>query len=197
MAKNSKKTNPALDLAAIVAATVAGNFLYVDPAAAEKYVADGMIEINPSMTENGNVAARATQKGIDSMNTQTNTAPADDAKPTFAIETAPADIFAQKRRGGGRGDTYPFDQLQAPADGAAVGGAFFIPATEKTPEPWKSLASTVSAASRRYARVTGQEEYTTAKGETKARDVLEFDRKFRIVEGEKDGTKGAWVGRVK
>lgn len=200
MAKKPAKTAAAkaanIDMAAIVAATQTGSFVHVDKDAAASYVADGMIEINETITDaKGNVAARATQKGIEStMNTNT-TAPTTAAPTAFAVETAPLSIFTAKRRSNGRSDKYPFDALAAPVEGQAP-SAFFVPATEQTPEPWISLGSTVSAASRRYARVVGQTEYTNKAGEAKTRDTLEYDRKFRIVQGERDGVKGAWIGRV-
>lgn len=196
MAKKAQKAagTAMVTLAEIVAATKANSFVYVDPANVEQFVDDGLVETNATMTNDaGQVAARATAKAL--AETPANTG---DEAPRFVKAATDPSIFTAKRRGGGRPDVYPFDSLAAPtADGApSPEGMFFVPATAEAPEPWKSLSSTVSAASRRYAREVGTEEYKGKDGTTKTRAKLEYDRKFKIVEGENDGVKGAWVGRI-
>jgi hypothetical protein len=62
-------------------------------------------------------------------------------KSTFVIEDNIP--LPKSKRGGKRESAYPFDALQ-------VGQSFFIPASEKHPEPAKSLASTISGAMKRY-----------------------------------------------
>ncbi len=65
---------------------------------------------------------------------------------------------------------YPFDALE-------VNKSFHIPATEKRPNPAKSLASTVSAATKKYAEDTGQTKQSV-KGNTLP--VLKNTRVFTI-----------------
>lgn len=47
------------------------------------------------------------------------------------------------RKPSNNGRTYPFESLE-------VGGAIFVPATDKRPDPKKSLASTISSANARF-----------------------------------------------
>lgn len=63
---------------------------------------------------------------------------------TFVLETGyvPPAI----NRSGLRASIYPFGTME-------VGQSFFVPATTDSPDPAKSLASTVSAATRRYAEI--------------------------------------------
>lgn len=152
MAKKKIET-AVVTLAAIVAAGAEG--LYALPAAVASLVADGLVETNPSMiNEAGEIATRATQKGIESVTTP-NAAPAPvAAKSAFALEDGLA-IPAAAGRGRG-GNTYPFDQM-------AVGQSFFVANTEKKPDAAKSLASTVSSATARYAVATGNKK-TNRKG---------------------------------
>jgi len=66
----------------------------------------------------------------------------------FAIDNDIPPPSGSKRRVGG--EKYPFDALQP-------GQSFFVPATEENPNPAKSLASTVSSATARYAVQVGNE----------------------------------------
>lgn len=206
MAK-SPKNAPAtgLMLASIVAATQSEQgFLYATKEAAAPFIADGLAEMNEGVPNpaNGNeFALRATAEGINKVNTSTdsnvNPNPTNTpAKQSFAIETI--DMPTNKRRGGGV-SIYPFDDLKAPttdANGKQQAAAFFVPATADKPEPWNSLQSAVSAASRRYAKEVGQSTYTKADGSEGVRKNYEHERKFKLTEGERGGVKGAWVSRV-
>lgn len=166
---------------------------------AKSLAENGFIEVNSEMTDDaGNAAARATEKGMKHMEAQTNTtttaatAPAE--KPKFEIFKAKA--APARRSTVGKPSLYPFDDLPAPEGEEAFG--FFVPATAERPDPWKSLASTVSTAKQRYATKTGEEKYTNAKGEEKTRNKYDYAREFRISEHTtEDGTKGALVQRVK
>lgn len=102
---------------------------------------NGLAEGNSEITnEAGDIATRATQKGVEKVMEQ-NQVEVPVAKPAFVVEDG---IEIPKTvRGGNRESAYPFDQL-------AVGQSFMIPASEKHPEPAKSLASTISAATKRY-----------------------------------------------
>lgn len=177
--KNSPKSKtPAFDLAAVIAATNAGSFVYTSAEAHASALADGLVEVNPSMTnEAGELATRATAKGIESMNApQTPAAEAATpaAKPTFAIEDG-IELAPVVGRGRG-GETYPFDKL-------GVGQSFFVPNSAEKPNVAKSLASTVSSATRRYAQEIPGETRTDRKGNVVP--ALKETRKFvvRAVEG--------------
>ena len=175
---NPSKTAPALDLAAIIAATNSGTFVYTSAEAHASALDDGLVEVNPTMTnEAGELATRATAKGIESMNApQTSTTPATPAatKPSFAIEDG-VPLSAVEGRGRG-GETYPFDLLQ-------VNQSFFVPNTAEKPNVAKSLASTVSSATRRYAEEIEGQTRVDRKGKTVP--ALKLNRKFvvRAVEG--------------
>lgn len=176
--KNSPKSKtPAFDLAAVIAATNAGSFVYTSAEAHASALADGLVEVNPSMTnEAGELATRATAKGIESMNApQTPAAAAAPAsKPNFAIDDGiPLAPVTGRGRGG---ETYPFDQLN-------VGQSFFVPNTAEKPNVAKSLASTVSSATRRYAEEIPGETRTDRKGNVVP--AIKETRKFvvRAVEG--------------
>lgn len=173
--KNPKsKTAPTFDMGAVVKATEAGSFVYTHPEAHAKALEAGLIEVNPSMSNDaGELATRATQKGIESMS-QTSPASATASKPQFAIDDG-IPLAAVVGRGRG-GETYPFDQLQP-------GQSFFVPNSAERPNVAKSLASTVSSATRRYAEEVPGETRTDRKGNTVPK--LKETRKFvvRAVEG--------------
>lgn len=185
MAKKSAKF-VAVGMAAIVAATLDASkgFIYVSEKEYAPLVADGLVEVNPTMAnEAGELATRATQKGIDSVNKAEDnqgSAPVtaevgntEKVKTMFQIED---NIPVPAISGRGRtGTTYPFDQLE-------VGQSFFVANTEEKPNAAKSLASTVSSATARYAEPTGN-----TKMNKKGEEVPEMreTRKFivRSVEG--------------
>lgn len=180
-------------LASVVASTRTGqNFMLAPSDDAKALVDAGFIEVNTEITDgDGNAAARATEKGLAEV-------------PAEIVETASAGDFeieigvkpTERKRTRNREDVYPFDKLPAPgADGTV--SRFFVPATAERPKPWESLASTVSSASARYRTKTGEETYTSGKGETKTRNTYTYERKFALVPGEKNGVKGAYVERIK
>jgi hypothetical protein len=114
---------------------------------------------------------------------------------SFEIETGIA--VPKTTRGGKRESAYPFNKLE-------VGQSFFIPASEKHPEPEKSLASTISGATKRYDvpdldenGVQKTKEINSPKTQEK-RTVLatKHTRTFIIRAAEKDGVKGARVFRT-
>ncbi|WEM33650.1 hypothetical protein PSAKC1_00009 [Pseudomonas phage PSA-KC1] len=81
--KSTAKKNtaaPVIGLAEIVAA--GPNGLYTSPAVHGPLIEAGMVEINPAVTnEAGEIATRATQKGIDEMNQNTETGTAAASRP--------------------------------------------------------------------------------------------------------------------
>lgn len=142
-----------------------------------KLVEQGLVEVNTAMQdETGAHACRLTPAGVEYTKNLSNpgsaTAPETKEKPTmnaFRIYTAP--VPASKRSGGaGRPSKYPFDQLE-------VGQMFFVPVSEKQPEPVKSLGSVVTSANRRYATATD-----ATKKNRKGKDipVLSYTRKFTV-----------------
>jgi hypothetical protein len=159
MAKKSKTVpanKPAIDLAKlgeIVKATLSGGFVYMSAAEVAPLVTAELVETNPAMTdEHGAIATRSTTKGNETVNTEATNAPAATAAETpKAPRPSPASFEIDNdvaiptiKRGGGRGgNLYPFDNL-------AVGGSFHVAATDAKPNPAKSLASTVSSATKRY-----------------------------------------------
>ena len=145
-------------LRAIVAAGAAG--IFASPKELTWLTTQGMVETNSQITdEQGNIAVRATQKGIDQIMTTETTqvsTPAVKSAGNFVIEDGFAIPAASKRIG--KASTYPFEQM-------AVGQSFYVPATEDKPNPAKSLSTTVSAANRRFAEVIPGEFTTNKKGE--------------------------------
>lgn len=175
--KKSAKNTPAVTIvgiAAIIAATQSeAGFAFVGTDEAKKLEADGLVETNADVpnTPAGQIATRATQKGIDSMKTQ-NSAEAAQETPSnnggFVIED---NVAIPAVSGRGRvGSVYPFDKL-------AVGQSFFVAKAAK------NLASTVSSANARFAEPVPGETRKDRKGNEVQK--MRFTRHFivRSVEG--------------
>lgn len=203
--KGSSKTAPAVAVAEvgnvtmshIVEATLdpAKGFLYTSAAVHTPLAEAGLVEVNPTMAnEAGELATRATQKGIDSVSnngenatSETNGEPAKTEKVNkmFQLED---NVAVPSISGRGRtGTTYPFDAME-------VGQSFFIANDESKPNAAKSLASTVSSATARYAEVVPGEFKTNKKGEQVP--VTRQTRKFIVRSVEENGVKGARVWRT-
>lgn len=203
-AKKTAETVAVIGLAEIVAA--GANGMFVPESVYTSLVEAGLVEINPGMTdENGNVATRATQKGIESLDSAATvadnatseatsataaTGETQKVKTMFKIEDSiPVPTISGRGRGG---NVYPFDQLE-------VGQSFFVANSEDKPNATKSLASTVSSAIARYA-VEKKDEggnvvtKTNKKGETVP--VMVETRKFVVRSVEENGVKGARVWRT-
>lgn len=199
----SRKTAPAVAVAQIgevkleeiVSATQAGNFVYTGVAIHGPLVEAGLVEVNPSITnEAGEIATRATEKGISAVSKNQNHESTAEAGATatatgkngFVLEAnVPVPTI---KRGGRGGEVYPFDEMQP-------GHSFFVAADESKPNPAKSLASTVSSATARYA-VPAEDgsTKTNKKGETVP--VMVETRKFVVRSVEENGVKGARVWRT-
>jgi hypothetical protein len=167
----------------------------------------GLIELNPQMIEGDKIAARTTDAGVDTYQNGDSVEPVNEdnqpanepatnqgTKPMteFSIDTG-VPVPAIKRSGAAT-SIYPFDALE-------VGQSFFVPATEDMPNPGKSLASTVSSASKRYATETGTRELTrknrtTGEQETVTVPTYTYERKFMVRSVEENGVKGARVWRI-
>lgn len=132
-------------LAAIVAAMANADapFLFASTDSLKNLIKDGFVETNPEMkNDKGEVATRATETG-------TAASAANDAKVATPASPAPELIVgtgfeAPASATRSKPETYKFDALE-------IGGFIFVPATEAKKNPAKSLASTVSAATKRYA----------------------------------------------
>lgn len=191
MAKKPTKAQINAALVAIVAAGADGTF--TQPDIHGPLVTEGLVEINAGVTNENGVATRATQKGIDMVNNSTKAPQAQAPKPSYELQQAALPPITG--RGRSSGSEYPFDQME-------VGQSFFVAASADRPEPGKSLASTVSAATKRYAEETGETK-TTPKGNVIP--VLKETRKFVLrtrtkeaeaAEGFTHGNDGARIYRV-
>lgn len=189
-----------IGLAEIVAA--GANGIYTSPEVHLPLVEAGLVEINPTMTnEAGEIATRATQKGIESLDSgaivadnatsEANSAIAETGKTEkvksmFKIEDSiPVPTISGRGRGG---NVYPFDQLE-------VGQSFFVANSEDKPNAAKSLASTVSSATARYA-VPSEDGATKTNKAGEVVPVMVETRKFVVRSVEEDGVKGARVWRT-
>ena len=185
-----------IGLAEIVAA--GANGMFVPESVYAPLVEAGLVEINPAMVNDaGEIATRATQAGIESLdkgetvgdNATSETAETgttQKVKTMFKIEDSiPVPTISGRGRGG---NVYPFDQLE-------VGQSFFVANDESKPNAAKSLASTVSSATARYA-VPSEDgaTKTNKKGETVP--VMVETRKFVVRSVEENGVKGARVWRT-
>lgn len=209
-----------------------------------KELADnGYVEINTDMRNDaGYVATRATETGLEvgsNSDNEDNTGDGDD--DAFEIELTEQYVPdpADRKRGARltpKEEKYPFSKLPAPqtnADGKVITAKFFVadPSDKKDKDgkpltAIKSLASTVSAASKRFSKETGEfrtinrkvmepfpamNDDGTAKHDEHGKPVmlerevtkpvqvpvLEYERVFKIFPGEKNGVKGAFIERVK
>lgn len=194
MAKFTKLEQKTLDDA--IAATEAGSYIYASEDLYQPLVEAGLVEVNPEIVnEAGEIAVRAI---LSAKQTQTEEKKGV-VKMSFEIESNIPIPVGASRRGGAREAKYPFDKLE-------VGQSFFVAPSEKHPEPWKSYASTISGATKRYD-VPDIDEATGIQKTKKTRNpktgevnenapATKHTRIFKIVEAEKDGVKGGRVFRI-
>jgi hypothetical protein len=190
-----------IGLAEIVAA--GANGMFVPESVYAPLVEAGLVEINSTMVnEAGEIATRATQAGIESLdsgatvgNNATSEANSETAetgktkkvKTMFKIEDSiPVPTISGRGRGG---NVYPFDQL------LEVGQSFFVANSEDKPNAAKSLASTVSSATARYA-VPSEDGATKTNKAGEVVPVMVETRKFVVRSVEENGVKGARVWRT-
>jgi hypothetical protein len=147
-------------LAFIVAGTLGEHKLAMLPEAEANVISASeptFIESNSATKDaNGNVAVRATAAGIAASQGAQEVAAAASSepkqpKPVFTVEKGKT--LPPIQRGGVKADIYPFGQME-------VGDSFFVPATEKRPNPSKALASTVSSATKRFKGQTPARTFT-------------------------------------
>lgn len=182
-------------------------FAYVKNGATAAVLAEaGLVELNPQMVDGDKIAARATNEGVDAYQNGDSVEPTNTNEGTETMNTentvaAPAAFAVESgvpiptiKRQGAATSIYPFDALE-------VGQSFFVPATDEMPNPGKSLASTVSSASKRYATEKGTRTINRKNKETGEMEPVEvpaykYDRKFMVRTIEENGVKGARVWRI-
>jgi len=214
MAKAVKSIIDVSLLSKVIAATDAGQLMYLSQSEGGAFVAHNppLIEVNTGIldpNDNTKAAVRATQAAKDYIAAQS--AAGTDQKQSepskYEIITGAVLPEAKKRgnvAGAGAPTKYPFADMP-------VGGSFFSADSEhKNGNALKALGSTVSSQNRKYAEETGEhktvtravrDEHNKAKldangkkiTETVQLPVLKYNRKFtiRAVEGGK--TYGNWT----
>ena len=199
-AKKTAEIATVITLAEIVAA--GANGLFTPAAVHGPLVEAGLVEINPAMVnEAGEIATRATQACIESLGSGAivadnatseanseiaETGKTEKVKSMFKIEESiPVPAISGRGRGG---KVYPFAQLE-------VGQSFFVANDESKPNAAKSLASTVSSATARYA-VPAEDGSTKTNKKGEVVPVMVETRKFVVRSVEEDGVKGARVWRT-
>lgn len=197
-ARSANKNVSLVTLATIVAAGASG--MFTSKEVHDPLVAAGHVEVNSEMANgSGELATRATAAGIaavegqpaDAGNSQPAVASAA-PKRTFEIETG-VELPESAARAGGRTEMYPFETLSAPvvgADGKITMASFFVPGKEP-----KALASTISGARQRYARVIEGQTRTARGGKTVP--MTEIVRDFTAKAATKGDVTGSRVWRIK
>ena len=152
------------------ASKVEPGFHYVEPNLAKHLETLGLIETNPDIKNaEGKVAARLVPTSTPSTPTSQPAALPVQTKGTskvaFQVETG---IDIKDLPKSSRDAKYPFSDLE-------VGASFFVPATDKS---YKSLASAVATAQRRFSDVSSTETRINKKGSIVP--VTTFTRKFSI-----------------
>lgn len=223
MAKAPKSSIDTALLQKVVAATDAGQLMYLSQAEGGAFVQHNppLIEVNTGIldpNDNTKAAVRATQAAKDYLAAQSQgTAEAKPEPSKYEIITGAVLPEARKRgnvAGAGAPTKYPFADMP-------VGGSFFSADSEhKNGNALKALGSTVSSQNRKYAEETGEhktvtravrDEHNKAKmengkkvTETVQLPVLKYNRKFTIrpvVGGQKYGewtapANGALIART-
>jgi hypothetical protein len=174
-------------------ATRNDSFVYTDPAFHTELLAQGLVEVNPEMTDGDKLATRATFKDENQVTEQNQSATATPAKvkPVFTITDAlPEPVKKPRKLGGnaGRDEVYPFSQLE-------VGKGFFVEGKEN-----KAMASTIASANSRYSEVVEGETRVQTRGKNKGQTVpvTRQLRKFISWDGfapDNSGTPGVWIKR--
>jgi len=156
-------------------------YMFTDPFTTNYLEEIGYVEMNREITNGEEVATRATAAGIQFVTGNANTEvkgeePMSEKAPAVVTGFVIEDSIEIPKTSRANNSKYPFDKLE-------VGQSFFIPG--KTA---KSLASTVSSATQRYAK-EAEGTRTNRKGEEVPNVV--FERKFIV----RDADGGARVWR--
>ncbi len=145
MAKLSKANASLLATICAAMAVEATPFHMASNAEIAALAKDGLVETNTEIADGDKFAVRATDKGV-ALNAELLAA-SPPSGSGFAMPSSfvTGEGFVPSPSRGGRGRSlYDFESL-------AVGGFIFVPATDEKPNPAKSLASTVSSATKRSA----------------------------------------------
>jgi len=201
MAKAVKTGIDAELLAKVVAATNAGQLVYLSQAEGQGMVAHNppLIEVNTGIldpNDNTKAAVRATSAAQDYLNSQSAPKSNGAAEPSKYALITNAELPAARKRGNvagaGAPTKYPFADMP-------VGASFFSADSEhKNGNALKALGSTVSSQNRKYATPDGDKTKTIKQAkrgednkpvldengkkviETKTIPVLKYERKFTI-----------------
>lgn len=159
MAKLNKKQKDLL--AAIAQASPGNGFLYVSADDAKPLVDAGLVIQNGGLVEQGTgkIATKTTDAGNAAVNgagQASGAAPA--ADPTSNYQIFSGVVLPPTKRGGNRGAgapmKYPFDKLE-------IGQGFFEAVSDKVPDPYKTLSSTVSSVNKKHSEPTGEKKQVT------------------------------------
>ena len=209
MAKLTKLQQAAVDfLPNIVTATLQEGYVFASAFDVAYLIENGLAEQNEAIVnEDGWFATRATDLGVNavtkSAECQIEVEPAsaetkvEEPKPErkvkMSFEIEKGIPVPKTTRGGARTSAYPFDALE-------LNDSFFIAASEKHPEPEKSLASTVSGATKRYDVLVEGETKEVRNPKTQEVKTVPKTAHTRIFvirkEVKADGTVGARVFRT-
>jgi hypothetical protein len=136
---------------------------------------ENFVETNAEIRDGDKIAVRATDAGQAAFTAANQPAAGGTSEGNATMTTNSNFVtgtgFVPSQARGGRGrSVYDFDSLE-------VGGFIFVPVSDDKPNPAKSLASTVSSATQRYAEETGE-----TKKNKKGEDVpvLRETRKFNV-----------------
>lgn len=162
-----------------------------------------VIEVNTGMLDpTGKAAARLTPAGEAILSKPD--AEVAEKSPYEVISGAVLPESKRGAKGGGAPIIYPFHKLE-------IGQVFFVPVSDKHPNPVKTLGSTVSSANMRYAEKTGEtkqvertmKDKTTKKAvtngngekvkETVTVPVYKYSRKFTLRSVKAGETYGNWT----
>lgn len=174
-------------------------YKFVGPEEGRELAAAGLVELNETIIDDyGGIAARLTPSGVWQVENAgqpakqegNDMAKANDATTATAAATPATEgnkftitkggFTPPARKSFNRPSMYPFDDLD-------VGDFFFV--AGKTAE---QIASTVTAANKRFSEETGETETFNFKGEQKTRNVRKPLRRFAAVDVE----GGVNVGRI-
>lgn len=144
MAKLSKANIALLGVIVAAMAVEATPYAMLTEADIAALAKEGLVETNPDIRDGDKVAVRATEKGIALHNEQPPANVPETVTPVASAFSLIDGATLPAGRGGRNANVYPFDAMN-------VGQSFFVGATEAKPNPAKSLASTVSSASKRLS----------------------------------------------
>ena len=169
----------------------APGYAMLSESATKALVKQGLVQVDTNVQdEDFRIATALTEAGYAFLNSNTEAVAASTpvkVNTMFEIKSAPIPQTVRKS-GAGRKQKYPFDALE-------IGQYFFVPATEKQPDPAKSLGSVVTSANKRYATETGETKLNR-KGEEVPK--LAYTRKFIVrpfneeINGEYVAGAGVW-----